>query len=435
MTHKHIKNLQFIIISLFCFFALQFTGCAHFYGANTSVDEATSSEDRILQATKCYERGLGSDDSRERIKFFSRAIEINPQFGDAYFMRADTLTREKRYFQALKDYNKAIAIDPQNSEYLVGRAVVFFLRKQTQKAIADLKKAIEIDPENVHAYCTLASIFALIGKYEDAMKFFNTAIELDPQNPVVYVNRSFLFYKIGEYQKALDDCNKALDSFFEVPNAYSNRGIIYSVFGQYTLAMDDIRTALELDPDNIEIYYDRALIYYHLGLYRKAIEDFEKYLKAEPDGIYSKDSKKLLVTCKKNLDTVVVFFWNTKEDPELRSRRIYPVKRRISGIKNPLLQSLEELIKGPTKEEIENGYYSFFDADVKIKSVRLSNNILYIDFYKHPLFDVDLEELRKGYGFHNYIMVLFPIKETLFQFPYIKDVVISNEGKIFYPED
>lgn len=50
----------------------------------------------------------------EAIQCFDKAIEIDPNYSDAYYCKAITFKDMKKYGEAMKCYNKAIELDPKN---------------------------------------------------------------------------------------------------------------------------------------------------------------------------------------------------------------------------------------------------------------------------------------------------------------------------------
>jgi tetratricopeptide (TPR) repeat protein len=92
-------------------------------------------------------------DTHGAITDFSKAIEINPEFSNAYYYRS------RVYFDislvntdvALEDINKAIDYN-ENSDYYVHRAAIYHHLKQPDTALEDLNTAIELNPNSGHAH-------------------------------------------------------------------------------------------------------------------------------------------------------------------------------------------------------------------------------------------------------------------------------------------
>ena len=119
--------------------------------------------------------------------------------------------------------------------------------------------------------------------------------------------------------------------------------------------------------------------------------------------------------------TVKIFFGNIKEDPEvLNCEKVYSVERQVFENK-AMIQSLEELLKGPTLEEQEKGYFTTINSGVNINSLVVENSIAKVDFD---------EQLEYQLGGSCRVMAIrSQITGTLVQFSEINDVIISINGR------
>jgi Tfp pilus assembly protein PilF len=79
---------------------------------------------------------------------YSKAIEINPRFAEAYRNRGYACAKEHNYNKAISDYTKAIEINPRDFGAYNERGNAYFLKGQYAKAISDWTKAILIKPRS-----------------------------------------------------------------------------------------------------------------------------------------------------------------------------------------------------------------------------------------------------------------------------------------------
>lgn len=104
---------------------------------------------------------------------------------------------------------------------------------------------------------------------------------------------------------------------------------------------------------------------------------------------------------------------------------LIPVERKISyygDIEEKIKAVVEELIKGPTEEEKENGFSTCVPENVKILDVRVNKKekIVYLDFSK---------EIEQGGGTLLMEARIAQIVYTATQFPEIESVRFLIEGK------
>jgi hypothetical protein len=117
-----------------------------------------------------------------------------------------------------------------------------------------------------------------------------------------------------------------------------------------------------------------------------------------------------------------VFFGNSKKDPEtLHCEKVYPVIRKVAKTQAPARAALEELLSGVASQEKDDGYFSNINPGVKIQALSIENGTAKVDFN---------EALQKNVGGSCKVtMIRAQITETLKQFPTVKKVIISIDGK------
>jgi hypothetical protein len=153
--------------------------------------------------------------------------------------------------------------------------------------------------------------------------------------------------------------------------------------------------------------------------------------KDNPSGL-SENADQLTIPVKLKLSTlansnttVKVFFNNNNLDPEISCNKVFSVDRNIVIEPNIRIDiyrtAIEELLKGPTTEDKNAGYYSNINSGVKIQSLTIENGVAKVDFD---------ETLEKGVAGSCLISAIrAEITETLKQFSTIKDVIISVNGR------
>ncbi len=124
------------------------------------------------------------------------------------------------------------------------------------------------------------------------------------------------------------------------------------------------------------------------------------------------------------------YFGNSNKNPNAENcETVYPVEREISG-ENPQRELLLKLFQGPTSEEKEDGYYSFFSketADI-LKGFKVEDEIAYIN-----LKDIRniIPNISSSCGSQQFMA---EIEQTLLQFPKVEEVyyAINGEPETFY---
>jgi Flp pilus assembly protein TadD len=90
---------------------------------------------------------------KEAIQNYSKAIELDPEFPEAYIGRADCYIRQEKFTEAGQDYGKALELDPFSSPATTGVCIVMTIDGKYAAAIEKLEAAREKFPrDNMFAY-------------------------------------------------------------------------------------------------------------------------------------------------------------------------------------------------------------------------------------------------------------------------------------------
>jgi len=116
-----------------------------------------------------------------------------------------------------------------------------------------------------------------------------------------------------------------------------------------------------------------------------------------------------------------IYFSNSKLDPEFTCVKVFPVTREIPKTQAVARAALDELLNGLTEKEKADKYLTNINEGVKIQRLEVKDGIAKVDFN-------DKLEFQVG-GSCRVAAIRAQITETLKQFPTIKEVVISINGR------
>jgi tetratricopeptide (TPR) repeat protein len=208
-----------------------------------------------LNATEWFERGYQfgiAERWKDALDAFTKSIELDPQYAEAYYNRGVTYRKLGNYNQAIKDYDKAVEIDPQYEEAYLNRGVVYAKLGNTKQEIRDYDKAIEINPQDANAYYNRGITYGKLGNFNQAINDFDKAIELNPQYAKAYNNRGIAYGKLGNTKQEIRDYDKAIEINPQDANAYYNRGITYGKLGNFNQARNDMKIAARLGDETAQ---------------------------------------------------------------------------------------------------------------------------------------------------------------------------------------
>ena len=160
--------------------------------------------------------------------FFRRAIDLDPDFSQAYARLAYTLILSMVYFdnepdaavldEALQIAQKAVALDDQDAVVHFSLGRVHLARGEYKQAIQELEVSLQLNPCLAVTHCGLGDALTYSDRLNEAIEQFAQAIQLSPHDPYrwgFYSYRSLAHLFSGEYEAAAEWARKAT----QVPNA------------------------------------------------------------------------------------------------------------------------------------------------------------------------------------------------------------------------
>jgi tetratricopeptide (TPR) repeat protein len=146
------------------------------------------------------------------------------------------------YDQAIRSFDRAIDIWPDFAEAYLNRAVSEHILGQLPAALADLEKALEIDPNLARAYNERGQMYLEKANPEKAIQEFDRSIQVQPTLDGYY-QRGQAHEILGDHQKAIADYDSAIREFPDAPYIYRARATAKRNQGDSEAATADLETA------------------------------------------------------------------------------------------------------------------------------------------------------------------------------------------------
>ena len=93
-------------------------------------------------------------------------VHANESDASSYFNQAHALSKKRKFKQAKKLYTKAIELSPEYTEAYVNRGMIAFELKQNDDAITDFTKALELKPDYAMPHFLRGACFARKKQYK-----------------------------------------------------------------------------------------------------------------------------------------------------------------------------------------------------------------------------------------------------------------------------
>lgn len=171
----------------------------------TTLTYSQSAKEFTQKGRELYEKR----EFMEALLNLNRALEIDPNYSQAYFVRGNIKDAFDDRHGAMKDYNHAVEKNPKFGDAFFARGNVKMKLQDYYGAIADYTSAISINENYIEAYFNRGKAKQFLQAYEDAINDCSKIIQLHPKNVDAYYMRGILRIDFGDLKNGCLDLSKA----------------------------------------------------------------------------------------------------------------------------------------------------------------------------------------------------------------------------------
>jgi tetratricopeptide (TPR) repeat protein len=232
------SRLTFIVSKSLLICAIAFGWLGGDAQAQTTAAEFIKRGKELLEQKQYYAAGQA----------FDAAVKLDPSSAEAYCFRGKLQLDRK---QGNDDLSKAIELKPDYADAYYERGLNKDLGEDRAAALRDYNKAIELDPRHLNAYRTRAVLYLLAGKGDLAIGDYTRIIELKPDGESYYM-RGNSYLEIGRNAKAIVDLTKSIQLDPTYYWSYMQRAKAYRNLKNFKLAQVDEKKAAKIGPPKVD---------------------------------------------------------------------------------------------------------------------------------------------------------------------------------------
>jgi adenylate cyclase len=213
--------------------------------------------DYLLRGMESYNRSTKEANAQAR-QLLEKAIELDPQYAEAYARLSWIRTREWNYLwvqdpqtleQALALAQKAVALDDALPGAYAALGYVSLYRRQHEQAMVAARRAIALGPNEAEGPALLGLILNFAGRPEDAIGLIQQAIRLNPRYPYNYLTMLGMAYGLARrYEEAITVLQSALSRNPNAQAAHLHLTMSYSELGRDAEVRTEVAELLRLSP-------------------------------------------------------------------------------------------------------------------------------------------------------------------------------------------
>ncbi|MDR0830379.1 MAG: tetratricopeptide repeat protein [Prevotellaceae bacterium] len=250
------------------------------------------------------------------VKVVKKIKKVISPTADDWFKYGEKAQKQNKPDKALKNYNKAVELKPDffNAYLHIGTIYIekhkyFEAKKNFQKAIDNTTSDAEI---NMYYLFLGIFVFPYVKDFDEAIRclenginFFNKEFE-NAQKEIEDLQKK---QELNDREKdtldlLLQKIQKAATLLIE---AYYHRGMIYQNYKDYDKALKCFMEVINYDKNYAEAYYQIGIIYcFYIPDYDKSVEYLKKYIELKKDNEKAYSILGLLYSEEPELDNLII---------------------------------------------------------------------------------------------------------------------------------
>ncbi len=226
------------------------------------------------------------ENPRRSVEEQTLLIERQPKQASHYVNRAFAYAELQEFTDAANDYDRAIELEPENEQIYFLRGVFRMNCQLTELALADFNSVLAITGDDDTARIHRASLLVRLNRYQEAIEDYTQLIAKYPEDPRPLSGRAFALIVLGNTDRANEDANRAIECSPECADEIQRRTATANVYR--LLRAEDYDSALEAThqivadyPDESLGYRIRAHVHWEREEYVESCEDYTRVIEME----------------------------------------------------------------------------------------------------------------------------------------------------------
>lgn len=217
------------------------------------------------------------------IAFWDQAIELKPDYYQAWGNRGLGLKNLKQYQAALESYDQALKIAPEFYKAWYNRGLVLDELQQYAEALTAYDRVIELKPDFPKAWYSKGLSLEQLGDATNALKAYDRAIAVKADFQKAWLNRGNCHRHLEQFEAALADYEQAMLLKADDLEVLRQRSEVLVALGRHQEAAESYGQALAQKPDDVSLRRGRSQALVRAGEVGLALEDYERILETQPD--------------------------------------------------------------------------------------------------------------------------------------------------------
>ncbi|MDQ3374448.1 MAG: tetratricopeptide repeat protein [Acidobacteriota bacterium] len=218
-------------------------------------------------AQSLYSQGLGivsRDEYSKALIYFEKAVEIDPNYAEAWYQAGFCYGMLGRHTDALKASKQAARIRPDWEETFVNIGASSFALGQYKDAVEAYRQATKLDAGNIDAQYALGLSFNKLGRTDEEILAYKRALALKPDFANALELLGTAYFKQKKYTDSVAAFEQ-LKTYKPDAKTYNHLGESYFEVGKTEESVEAFNNAVNFNPDFDKARFNLGRAYAKLG--------------------------------------------------------------------------------------------------------------------------------------------------------------------------
>ena len=212
---------------------------------------AETQRNKRSAAQSLYSQGLGilsRDDFARALPYFEKAVDVDPNYAEAWYQAGFCYGMLGRHTDALKASRRAAALRPDWAETYLNIGASSFALAQYKEAADAYRLATKLDESNADAQYALGLSLGKLGRTDEEILAYKRALAIKPDLPNVLEQLGLAYFK----QKRFNESAAAFEQLKNYkPDArtYNYLGESYFEAGKIQESIEAFNNAVSFNPN------------------------------------------------------------------------------------------------------------------------------------------------------------------------------------------
>ncbi len=224
-------------------------------------------KNRRAAAERLYSQGLGilsRDDFARAINYFEKAVEVDPNYAEAWYQAGFSYGMLGRHQDALKASKQAARLRPDWAETYVNIGASSFALGQFKEAAESYRQATRLDEDNADAHYALGLSFNKLNRADEEILAYKRAVALKPDHANAFEQLGLAYFKQKRFAESISAFEQ-LKTYKPDAKTYNYLGESYLELDKAQESVDAFNNAVGYNPDFEKARYNLGRAYLKLG--------------------------------------------------------------------------------------------------------------------------------------------------------------------------